>query len=380
MQLCSAASKVIMDQLPICQDISHGNDEEICEDQRVCCVKVPSELAARSTVSRRKLVLHMDVNCTVLLSDSVMGMEQKALLNYYLSSVTWGHYVQGSWKCIGDTTSFSPPCPGARTFASVFGRSTTFTENEPGCTFRSIFNHSLSALRWQHTPNAYLSVSNTGSNGKYFHLLLPGFFQLLTQLHQCGRDFAVIFRSFGSDLCPTLAAVHQWALGHHPDFPHVPSIQVCLSPGKVSNSKYGVALEIESHSVSAKDGPRAAYNLLSNLTGVCGLQDSYTWWTRNGYSCHGGKPFWVDPQDPSVHHVFFDDNIRLEDEDSIVLPLVFNGPGPPRQVPTADLLGSCLIRTDLLAAIHNVNWFYERLCEAEIQYECYVHSLMHSST
>ena len=45
-------------------------------------------------------------------------------------------------------------------------------------------------------------------------------------------------------------------------------------------------------------------------------------WARHGWSCHGGKPFLVYPEDPLVHHVFFDDNIRLEDEDSIVLPLV----------------------------------------------------------
>lgn len=45
-------------------------------------------------------------------------------------------------------------------------------------------------------------------------------------------------------------------------------------------------------------------------------------WARNTYSILGGKPFWVDPFDSSVQHIFIDDNIRQTDEDTIVHPKV----------------------------------------------------------
>lgn len=45
-------------------------------------------------------------------------------------------------------------------------------------------------------------------------------------------------------------------------------------------------------------------------------------WSRNRFSSRGGKPLWIDPHDPSVHHIFIDDNIRLDDADTIVHPQV----------------------------------------------------------
>lgn len=45
-------------------------------------------------------------------------------------------------------------------------------------------------------------------------------------------------------------------------------------------------------------------------------------WARNQFSSRGGKPLWIDPHDPSVHHIFIDDNICLDDTDTIVRPLV----------------------------------------------------------
>lgn len=45
-------------------------------------------------------------------------------------------------------------------------------------------------------------------------------------------------------------------------------------------------------------------------------------WARNQFSSQGGKPLWIDPHDPSIHHIFIDDNIRLDDADTIVHPQV----------------------------------------------------------
>ena len=47
-------------------------------------------------------------------------------------------------------------------------------------------------------------------------------------------------------------------------------------------------------------------------------------WASNTFSIRGGKPLWVDPFDHHVQHIFIDDNIRQNDEDTIVNPKVLS--------------------------------------------------------
>lgn len=45
-------------------------------------------------------------------------------------------------------------------------------------------------------------------------------------------------------------------------------------------------------------------------------------WAQNSYTIMGGKPLWIDPFDPTIQHIFIDDNIRLNNDDTIVHPKV----------------------------------------------------------
>lgn len=36
----------------------------------------------------------------------------------------------------------------------------------------------------------------------------------------------------------------------------------------------------------------------------------------------GGKPLWIDPFDSTIQHIFIDDNIRQNNDDTIVHPKV----------------------------------------------------------
>lgn len=47
-------------------------------------------------------------------------------------------------------------------------------------------------------------------------------------------------------------------------------------------------------------------------------------WASNTFSIRGGKPLWVDPFDQHIQHIFIDDNIRQNDEDTIVQPKVLS--------------------------------------------------------
>ena len=53
-------------------------------------VSVPRWLSLK----KRKLVLHVDLNNTILVSDAVTGHGTVAALEYFLSSVTWGRVTK----------------------------------------------------------------------------------------------------------------------------------------------------------------------------------------------------------------------------------------------------------------------------------------------
>lgn len=53
-------------------------------------VTVPRGLGSSSHDQRRKLVLHVDLNNTILVSDAVTGQGTVAALDYFLTTVTWG--------------------------------------------------------------------------------------------------------------------------------------------------------------------------------------------------------------------------------------------------------------------------------------------------
>lgn len=53
-------------------------------------VTVPRGLCSTNHNRRKKLILHVDLNNTILISDAVTGQGTVAALDYFLTTVTWG--------------------------------------------------------------------------------------------------------------------------------------------------------------------------------------------------------------------------------------------------------------------------------------------------
>ncbi|XP_027562735.1 uncharacterized protein LOC113979590 [Neopelma chrysocephalum] len=178
---------------------------------------------------RRRLVLHVDLNNTVVVADTVTGQGPRAALNTFLSTVTWGRAgAAGKWEWLSDRPSLCPPCPGALSYYSARGRDPSFTEAGPGRRFRSLHARHLQLLEWPGRPHDALSVP--GEPGERYHLILPSFFRLLDTLHRNGRAFAVVFRTFGTDLPRALQAVNSALDGQHPQFPTLRDVAVSGAP------------------------------------------------------------------------------------------------------------------------------------------------------
>ncbi|XP_031732404.1 uncharacterized protein LOC116399402 isoform X1 [Anarrhichthys ocellatus] len=281
--------------------------------------------------------------------------------------------TQGKWEWLSDATSLLPPCDGAVSYYSQFGRTAGFT-SAAGRRFRGILDEHLDLFRWPEGTKADRVLSVKGEGGQLYHWILPSFFQLLKDLVQEGREFAVVFRTFGSDLPRVLSAVSR-ALneGAHPLFPDLPDLKlkVNMTPGEIRCSKRGTVLSRAEERVSTRDGDRGLYQYLSSVRSLGGFQDHFKWWASNDFSIRGGKPLWVDPFDQHVQHIFIDDNIRQNDEDTIVHPKVpshllhqiFLDPGgaETRTASTSELYDITLVQTDLLQAISQPSYFTQRV-------------------
>ncbi|XP_031142119.1 uncharacterized protein si:dkey-32e6.3 [Sander lucioperca] len=327
---------------------------------------VPRELWPSNHDQRKKLVLHIDLNNTILVSDTVIAQGIEAALDHFLSTVTWGKISKkGKWEWLSDSASLLPPCDDAVSYYSHFGKIAGFT-SAAGRRFRGILDEHLELLRWPEGTKGDRELSVKGAGGQLYHWILPSFFQLLKDLVQEGREFAIIFRSFGSDLPRVLSAVSR-ALneGAHPLFPDLPDLKlnVNTTPGKIRCSRRGIVVSRAKESISTRDGERGLYQYFSSVQGLGGFQDHYDWWASNTFSIRGGKPLWVDPFDQHVQHIFIDDHIRQDDEHTIVHPKVFLDPGgtETRTACTSELYDITLVQTDLLRAISHPSYFTQRV-------------------
>ncbi|XP_067447482.1 uncharacterized protein si:dkey-32e6.3 [Thunnus thynnus] len=337
-------------------------------------VTVPRGLWSSNHDRRRKLVLHVDLNNTILVSDAVTGQGTVAALDYFLTTVTWGKMSQhGKWEWLSESPSLLPPCDGAVSYYSQFGRIPGFT-SAAGQRFRGVLDEHLDLLRWPEDIKGDTELSVKGEDGRLYHWILPSFFQLLKDLVQEEREFAILFRTFGTDLPRVLRAVSR-ALnqGAHPLFPDLPDLKlsVNMTPGKIRCSKRGIVLSRAEDRVSTRGGERGLYQYLSSVQGLGGFQDHFDWWASNTFSIRGGKPLWVDPFDEHIQHIFIDDNIRQNDEDTIVHPKVFLGPGgaDTRTACTSELYDITLVQNDLLRAISDPNYFTQRVRICQENYE-----------
>ncbi|XP_041654495.1 uncharacterized protein si:dkey-32e6.3 [Cheilinus undulatus] len=323
---------------------------------------------------RKKLVLHVDLNNTILVSDAVTGQGTVAALDYFLSTVTWGKMSkQGKWEWLSDSPSLLPPSDDAVSYYSQFGRTPSFT-SAAGRRFRGVLDQHLELLRWPEGVKEDKDMAVRGEDGRLYHWILPSFFQMFKDLVQEGRDFAVLFRTFGTDLPRVLSAVSR-ALneGAHPLFPDLPDLKLAvnMTPGKIRCSKRAIVLSRADDRVSSRDGERGLYEYFSSVQGLGGFQDHFDWWASNTFSIRGGKPLWVDPFDHNVQHIFIDDNIRQNDEDTIVHPKVFLDPGgvETRTACTSELYDITLVQTDLLRAISDPSYFTHRVNICQENYD-----------
>ncbi|GLD97756.1 hypothetical protein PINS_up006453 [Pythium insidiosum] len=107
-----------------------------------------------TSTTRRRVVLHFDLNRTILMSDAAGGRTMENTVNYLLSECTWGyrHPQQAEqWVCVSDRSSAEPPSPRTHDVEITGGR----VETVPLITYKQFVDDAL--------PYKSLATAENGS-------------------------------------------------------------------------------------------------------------------------------------------------------------------------------------------------------------------------
>jgi len=199
---------------------------------KAMCDSTVAQVPAGS--AKPKLILHFDVNETIMLGDPAGG---DTLVDSLNKIVCKNAYVLGSdgnpsnslpthWYDGSHINSNPPPLftgwsipQGAvayyRAGRAVDPYKKTFTENgAPGEAYRFAYNDMKAALLWPTGKDATSPDHRLCHDGVH-HFLIPAFFHTIFTLAQQGRSFGVVIRTFGSDADDVANAINAFAEGKH---------------------------------------------------------------------------------------------------------------------------------------------------------------------
>ncbi|KAL4225733.1 hypothetical protein ACF0H5_016422 [Mactra antiquata] len=342
--------------------------------------------------SKRKLVLHFDVNKTIVPVDSATGETVEASLNVYLSGMAWGKDSEGEWLSSKGQLSRSPSSVDDVSFykfeekrllphltqdrSTLRYHLTSFTDQPQGSNFKPYLNSLLQKLRWTlpYDESLHEKMTVPGTKSCRFHFILPAFYKLLNYLIQNDKNFAVIFRTFGSDARSVLSSIKDAILKKMPfsDQLHVLGNDISEHIYSLKRDKEVGKFRLTQECSTLPEWSKTdteMYTVFSNMTGINAIQDNVADWSQHNFHPKRGKPVWIDQSDPNIQHIFFDDNIRPGSSDSIVNIRVREPSGNFRDIDSAEeyqFVNNNIVPVTFSEAIQDEDYFVQKLmmCEA----------------
>ncbi|KAL0482031.1 hypothetical protein AKO1_013286 [Acrasis kona] len=213
-----------------------------------------------------RLVLHFDINKTLIMSDSAGGKGMEDLVNQIIMQNIWGYVnmeklnktnktdrinLYNCWVCVSTEPTIEPPLHNETLynlddFVSNFvypypewsiedpngeiSPSERLEINKVARDGRTIirkdFLNTAQGAPWKTEVDSLLNkLKAPESVGGGFVNILPGFFDLLLHLTNKNRDFTIIFRTFGDmhDISLVTKEFNLFCSGLHPRYTNVPS-------------------------------------------------------------------------------------------------------------------------------------------------------------
>jgi len=295
----------------------------------VNAVRMPT--SSTTTKSKPHLVLHFDINETILVGDEAGGDTRQDCFNKMLAKSAFVQLPPGvssssleeTKSCVpthwwdgtpiqeeyDETTVKAPPplhtewvwpdgcCPYYRT--AYKKRSKTFVQHH-GSLYRGTFDK--------------LRAAFPDDQHDLFSHILPAFFYTLQHLP---AHCTVVLRTFGTDLPDIAQAISAFARGQHPHHAGYTNDALVLEKDALvqgrwarinGDNRQGFVYQLwRDDDTMLASGDAQVLDFLHSHT-ICGIQDHYEHWNDHGNEPWSGKPVWV-PNDAKNHHILFDDNM-----------------------------------------------------------------------
>eukprot|EP01041_Mallomonas_annulata_P007881 gene7881-16131_t len=324
-------------------------------------------------LTTKRIVLHLDINKTLIISDHGINKDMDDILNGILCDNVWGSVPKVNkrrrkltdWIVFSTQPTRSAPEDGLITFEEYMEHDMKVTGKKRqklhyefselgnvGHICRPVFDQLKQSLIIP--SNIHINTNNLPFLADGTYHILPSFFELIKYLHVNNYNFHIIFRTFGSDLSNIIQEYNEFCKGHHPLFLLPDGVIMNGENGSIdrrvkppyghlklrrkSEHEDGVELSIErlhnqevidnnidhtshhelQYQVEVISGATAIFNEWSGWweSGVraMAVSDDYCWWDTHDESEDSGKLLMIDcnDEDNNIIQMFFDDNIERD--------------------------------------------------------------------
>eukprot|EP01083_Nonionella_stella_P217253 780135_1 len=314
--------------------------------------------------AKPELILHFDVNKTIIMVDPVQDKDLDCILNEVVCEFTYGRVdAEGWWQWAGEPPTAALPTDGALVGYARFVEDSvpdvpgqkkerkqqrnrlksTFTHpSQPG--HHPVLEDHVATLHQRMTvPDTMRSHAHVceigGRSGKdvpVHYFILPSFFKLLVSLFRRKTKFYLIFRTFGPDIREVAREFNAFCEGRHPLCPEdvrldgsagFPDYRLNFPESFAAfwRGDNGMSLERDTTEPKELSGDSinkvdfrmfdATLKEMMNSHRSIAIRDFWPFWRENGESSWAGKVLPVDTTDRRRHSLFIDDNIRRRDKD-----------------------------------------------------------------
>merc|ERR1711964_220115 len=345
-----------------------------------------------------RLVLHFDVNKTIIMGDGVQGVDFEEVFKNAVAEAAYGTVTDRKWAWDGEGISTGPAKHGKISFGEHLKK--TYNKKTEKSTRKEILRGStkeggqLFHLKEEvdklcdrmKLPERFRGEDATKIGLKKTYYILPSFFRLIQQLTEEGREFSVIFRTFGTDLPEIISEYNAFCTGAHPMY-DFKSPGLCVNDKKIGcirRDEKDVQMYVGDIDISKYDqktsnqqfrdqfmkkcehlkNGKAIYEYFMTVTPgkSFACRDHWQFWNNHEEEPEHGKLMLIDPTDMSVHQIFFDDNITGEENAGIV---DVRNVQTNETVPSAEAWNQYMVKAEPILATTNEDYYIEmvQLCE-----------------
>ena len=318
----------------------------------------PFKSAPNTTFSipepRERLILHFDINKTLIMSDRGISLEET--LHKVISECVWGYikentdlHTRGSndWILVSTEPSTIPPSDSTvklYTYSDYLENHTKLSKVDRnkiklsfaskgsiGESFEKYYDILLNAMKPSENAVSIANENNLPFISNGYYQILPSFFKLLLVLEEKKIDYSIVFRTFGDDIPKVAEEFNLFCEGNHPICSQFESFRkmdgsdgtidkrLCLPQynGKIlRNEDNMVFVTVNQNNVIATfEGYDEFNRILSEWTyggRTVSIQDDFHHWAKHGESDHSGKLLILQNEANKIKQLFFDDNIEYD--------------------------------------------------------------------